>query len=426
MKHMTFSQLRLMGLGIIVNVFCSASCAIQQGPPTLDRSLLNKHLALLQSGNQDIQQAVDDLLVEADSVAKVGNLNVVSKKQVPPSGDKHDYLSVGQYWWPDPSKPDGLPYIRKDGKTNPEFYQIKDNMNMIEMARNLRILGVAFYFSKDEKYAAKAISQMREWFLNPDTRMNPNFDYAQYIPGINDGRAEGTIDARSLVDALDGITLLRQSTNWTIDDEKGIMEWFNTFLNWMQTSKNGVTASKLVNNIGTAYYMQLLSYAVFTGNYSVARQALKGKIPELMEHQFDVDGKQPEELKRTNAWNYSIANLNYWFRIARVAEKLNVDLWNYTTPSGKSILKAYEWMKPYADGEKWPYQQIQKTNFNRQFASLRIRGERKYYGRSNIVSNRTQPFASRTQDRNATSQRNVSGTSDIIRPSAITILTEGY
>ena len=35
--------------------------------------------------------------------------------------------SVGPYWWPDPSKPDGLPYIRKDGHKNPERGKIGDS-----------------------------------------------------------------------------------------------------------------------------------------------------------------------------------------------------------------------------------------------------------------------------------------------------------
>ena len=35
--------------------------------------------------------------------------------------------SVGPYWWPDPSKPDGLPYIRKDGHKNPDRGKIGDS-----------------------------------------------------------------------------------------------------------------------------------------------------------------------------------------------------------------------------------------------------------------------------------------------------------
>ena len=50
--------------------------------------------------------------------------SVMDKKLVPPSGNKHDYISIGRYWWPDPTKPDGLPYIRRDGQSNPERKQL--------------------------------------------------------------------------------------------------------------------------------------------------------------------------------------------------------------------------------------------------------------------------------------------------------------
>jgi len=440
MKSINLISSRIFNGGLILLLFCCFGCAAQQGPITLDRNMLSQNLAFLNEGDEELIDAVNDIKRQADSVSRVPNLKIVDKKQTPPSGDKRDYLSVAQYWWPDPSKPDGLPYIPKDGQTNPEFYEIKDNGKMIELARNLNILGIAYYFTKDEKYAQKSISQIRTWFLDQETRMNPNFTYAQYIPGVNEGRREGIIDARSLVDAVDGITLIRQSVNWSQSDELGIQKWFSDFLNWMQTSKNGKGASELVNNIGTAYYMQLLSFSIFTGNNSVARQALHTQIPKMIDHQFDEDGKQPEELRRTNAWNYSIANLNYWFRIARIAEKVNVDLWNYVTPTGKSIRTGYEWMIPYADGKEWPYQQIQKTNFGRQFLSLRIRGDRKYYNRSNFLEQRRSISGDRNRansgaasrdnnssvGRSANEGRVINARTDVVRPSAITILTEGY
>ena len=40
-------------------------------------------------------------------------------KKLSQSGDIHDYMSLSIYSWPDPEKKDGLPYIIKDGETNP-------------------------------------------------------------------------------------------------------------------------------------------------------------------------------------------------------------------------------------------------------------------------------------------------------------------
>ena len=53
------------------------------------------------------------LLHKADSLLTIKPFSVVNKKVLPPSEDKHDYMSIGPYWWPNPDTPDGLPYIGK-------------------------------------------------------------------------------------------------------------------------------------------------------------------------------------------------------------------------------------------------------------------------------------------------------------------------
>ena len=60
-----------------------------------------------------------DLLQTADEVMKQNNYSVMQKTLMPTSGSKHDYLSIGPYWWPDTTKADGFPWVRKDGKVNP-------------------------------------------------------------------------------------------------------------------------------------------------------------------------------------------------------------------------------------------------------------------------------------------------------------------
>ena len=75
--------------------------------------------ALIASGNDAEFSADLKRLRRATKNAKrSGPYSVMDKKELPPSKDKHDYLSYSRYWWPDPDKEDGLPYIRKDGVVN--------------------------------------------------------------------------------------------------------------------------------------------------------------------------------------------------------------------------------------------------------------------------------------------------------------------
>lgn len=68
--------------------------------------------------------AIKTLMKEADKAMNLTPPSVMDKSMTASSGDKHDYMSMGPYWWPDPSKPDGLPYIRKDGLRNPELSKL--------------------------------------------------------------------------------------------------------------------------------------------------------------------------------------------------------------------------------------------------------------------------------------------------------------
>src|SRR5262245_11940190 len=64
------------------------------------------------------------LRTAADRAMKEGPFSVMDKQMLPPSGDKHDYMSMGTYWWPNPNTANGLPYIRRDGERNPEIEKI--------------------------------------------------------------------------------------------------------------------------------------------------------------------------------------------------------------------------------------------------------------------------------------------------------------
>ncbi|MEY4986832.1 MAG: hypothetical protein RL567_611 [Bacteroidota bacterium] len=50
------------------------------------------------------------LTKKADVIlAKAKVYSFMNKVQTPSSGDKHDYMSQGPYWWPDTTKKDGKP-----------------------------------------------------------------------------------------------------------------------------------------------------------------------------------------------------------------------------------------------------------------------------------------------------------------------------
>src|SRR5690606_15672116 len=183
-----------------------------------------------------------------------------------------------------------------------------------------------------------------------------------------------------------------------------IRKWFANYLDWLQYSDLGLeAATRLEYNIGTAYDMQLIYYALFTGNDDIAtRVILQTSLPR-MEKQFDVSGSQPTEMARKDGWNYSLVNLRYWMNIARLAEHIDIDVWNYKTSYEKYLKKVYQWMLPYAQGEKeWGHGQSGKTNIYSSFQPLMKRASSRFEKNDEIQTNIMQ---AREKKRAASSSR---------------------
>ena len=344
----------------------------------MDSGLLQENKAAIKNGNQSLRAAQQKLLATTDKLLNEPAHSVMEKKKIPPSGNKHDYMSVGPYWWPDSTKADGLPYIRKDGQINPERHAIEDEAYLKKLGHDVQMLAVAYYFSGDEKYARKAAELLRVWFLNPDTRMNPNLNYGQAIPGITDGRGIGLIDTAVLTKLVDAVQLLNGSNAWTQTDQVALQGWFRQFLDWMLTSPLGKDEQKAHNNHGTYYDFQTVAYALFLGDKPLAKQMIEQKTMARVQSQLLPDGSQPHELERTKSWSYSLMNLKGFFGLAAMAETLGIDLWHYETPDGKSIKKAYHWMVPYATKQQpWTREQIAPIHYE-EFVSLMIIAQAKY------------------------------------------------
>jgi hypothetical protein len=305
------------------------------------------------------QAVVGAVVAAADRAMTEGPFSVMDKPVTPPSGDKHDYMSRATYFWPDPSKPDGLPYIRHDGLTNPENRKITDHEEFGRMCAAARALALAWYFTGKTDYANRAALLLRTWFLDPATKMNPNLEFAQAIMGVNTGRGIGIIDTRPLVDAIDAADLLAGSTAWTAADDKGLHDWFAQYLHWMRTSKNGMDEDAAKNNHGNWYDVQVTSMELFLGDRKEAIDTLQRVKTRRITVQIEPDGREPLELARTKAWGYSNMSLEALCKLATLGDEVGVDLWNFKTADGRSIRAAIDFLVPYAAGKKaWDYQEI--------------------------------------------------------------------
>jgi len=324
------------------------------------------------AGNSTLKPAFDHLFSYAAKASKSKPASVMDKTQVPPSGDKHDFISQAPYFWRDTNSPDGK-YIRRDGERNPESGKDSDAGHLGQMCSNVHSLALAYYFSGKEEYAEHAAQLLRVWFLDSATRMNPNLNFGQGIPGEVDGRPMGIIGTRGFVGLVDAIRLLANSKSWTADDQKGMVAWMSQYLDWLQTSKIGKGEGDATNNHGTFYDTQAAALAAFVGKTNLAKKIISDARQKRIAKQIEPDGKMPRELQRTKSFSYSAFNLRALVDLASLGQNLGLDLWHFQTQDGRSIRKALDFMAPYVNADsKWPYQQIEKPD-RRALAGLLLR-----------------------------------------------------
>ena len=297
--------------------------------------------------------------------------SVADKKDLPPSGDKHDYVSLSPYWWPNPDTPDGLPYIRKDGEFNPERDQY-DVSKLDTFGKTVTRLSFAYYYTGDERYAEAAVKRLDHFLLDPETRMRPRMQYGQFIPGVNNGRKYGIIETLRLRWVPDAVEMLAGSEALTPEVLAGVRGWFGDYATWLNTSEFGVAERDGDNNHATWAKAQIANYSAFAGDLDTTREMVE-MARERLTDQFEPDGTQPEELARTRALDYSDFNLRGYSDLATLgADAVDVDLWDYVADDGTSLRKGYDFVLPFITEEKeFPYQQIKKRKHDRYAEMLR-------------------------------------------------------
>ena len=156
--------------------------------------------------DHSLKEEVTDLLrteivIRGDKALAEEPVTITAYRAERSAGGIHDFYSEGDYWWPNPINPDSA-YIRRDGQTNPDNF-VAHRHAMIRFSSLVGDLTSAWLVTKDEKYIRQAVKHIRAWFIAPETRMNPDLQYAdrtgdryhRYDPSLG-GRAIPYQDGR--------------------------------------------------------------------------------------------------------------------------------------------------------------------------------------------------------------------------------------
>ncbi|HEX6960731.1 MAG TPA: alginate lyase family protein [Lacipirellula sp.] len=323
------------------------------------------------SAGEEVERAIELLKAEAAGALEREPRSVIDKQQPPPSGDKHDYISYAVYWWPDPSKPNGKPFIRRDGYTNHAQRAKGDRDRLKTMIEDVESLALANYLFGDKAYGAHARRLLVTWLIDPATRMNPHLRYAQAVVGVTEGRGSGLIDTRGFVELLDSIVLLTQTGALQDADVAALDRWFAEYYEWLLTSEHGRDERRADNNHGTWYAAQVARMALHLHDEPTARELIEEARSTRLAAAIEADGSQPEELERTRSLHYSIFNLAAFAYLACMGEPQGIDLWNHSADGRGSMRQALLFAAPHVlDQQSWPYEEVRTYALNPQAVQL--------------------------------------------------------
>ena len=297
-----------------------------------------------------VRAAMVALKAEADAAMRSPVEPVSAKPQAGMGKPARAYHSLAPYWWPDPASQNRLPYVRRDDERNPEADSDRyDHKRLTRMARTVRTLALAWYFTGNELYAARASAHLRAWFCDPQTRMVPNLEHARMRPGHDRGNRTGIIETAALIPVCDAIRLLEPSRAWTMDDTRRTREWFGKYLGWMLRSEQGRAEAAALDNHGTWFDAQAAVFALFRNDRELARAVAGLTGNRRITTQILPDGSMPRELARSRPRRSVFSNLEAFAILASVGERCGLDLWHWASATGQSIRKALDRAGPHLD-----------------------------------------------------------------------------
>ena len=315
--------------------------------------------ALWLAGDPALKRRVQALEGRANSALLRGPYSVTqntAKIPINPSHDPHDFVGIAFRAWPNPDTPDGLPWIIRDGHHNPA--NDLDWTFFDPMVADAELLSLAYYITRDERYAEHAGRLLRAWFIDPDTRMNPHMKYSNIVPGTGFRGVNLPIFMIGMYRICDAAGILEASPSWDQADADALAAYFRTLLSWLETDPDAVADGEVQQNHSTYYRAGRMAMYRYLKDTARARQAFDDYVDRFLPLQFASDGTQPLEMERANNFTYHINGLTAAYSIAQLADGMGRarNLWNHTTSDGAGLRKSTEFLLPYLLGHvEWPY-----------------------------------------------------------------------
>lgn len=324
------------------------------------------------------QEHLESLIELAKEAMAIPYQSVTYKKELVLVLDKHDYESFSLYGWPNPETVDGLPYIKKDGFKNPKHLE-GDKLALRRLGYATYYLALLYYLTQDGSYYKRLRKHLFTFFIDEETKMNPNLNHGQAMPGMNDGQRGGIIDfAVTFGYSLSILQCLRAQKKLDQGLCLGLSSWLRQFQLWLLESPFGKQMCESSNNHSLVYDYLLLIISEFLDDYYMI-VTIKSRYLERMQQQILPNGDMPLEMKRVNSRSYYSMNLKLFIEIGKI---LRVDLKRYPL-----LVGAVKYYSQHASITSWQYSQ--EIPFVEEYDNYFYYLAKKYFGFKGFVLKKT-------------------------------------
>ncbi|KAI9105518.1 chondroitin AC/alginate lyase [Phlyctochytrium arcticum] len=366
-------------------------------PPTvyLDAYHLTRNRALSAQGLRDLNPAINRVTRLATEAATINPSNTTvtakPKSMLPPSKDPHDFYSLSPFWWPNNLTATKLPYVRLPNNLNPDVLEVQDANYLVQFLQDVFYTGLAYFLTGDEVTASTGIKRLEAWFVNNQTRMNPNLQWAEIvrgrepIPGVVPGAVEAvpgvvtgttvSVEDEDVWDhipdgwpgkpagvtrrqfpavakgwntltpvngsmmvmselpyLLDGIILLTRSPSFPATSLSIVQDWLKSYLKWIQTSTLAAYERSRPDYRGIWLDVQEAALYLYTGNLTAANLVMI-RSAERVAAAMDEQGRITVEMAKPGSWFASVSYLHGLFTLGQMSRQssLPIDLFSFTT-----------------------------------------------------------------------------------------------
>ena len=293
-----------------------------------------------------------DRILKAAVNALVTEPVTITKYHAPfTEGGTNDFYSQGESWYPNPAAPNGLPFHQQPGTVNPDIFT-EHRKCLTQLRDNVAALAAAYKLTGNSRYATVAAEWLRVFFVDPATRMKPNLNYAEAVPGVYRGRSIGTSDTVPMAEVAKAIKAVQDSPGFPENIRDGVKQWSSDYLEWLMTSTNGDDVANMGNNHSVVYWLQVAAFAELVGDQDQLTTC-RTRFKSFLLPQVGADGAFTR-VPKARTYVTVLCVSEELADLCQIISTSDDDLWHFTTPAGRTLRANVDYIAPYLeDKTRW-------------------------------------------------------------------------